>query len=106
MLTKSEINNQWDTLKEAIQERWPTLGGEELDQARSSPGRLAGIIQQRTEDSRDEIEAYLDRVARGDYWIAQRAVQQSVEQYPLSGVLVAFAGGFLLGAILTSVGPR
>ena len=102
MLTKPEIDTQWDTIKEAIQERWQTLGGEELDEARSSPGRLAGVIQQRTGERRDEIEAYLDLVANGDGWIAQQAVQKSVVQYPLSGIMVAFAGGFILATIVTA----
>ena len=102
MLTKPEIDTQWDTIKEAIQERWETLGGEELDEARSSPGRLAGVIQQRTGESRDEIEAYLNRVAHGNGWISHRAVRQSVAQYPLSGIVVAFAGGFILGTIVTA----
>src|SRR5688572_14564156 len=100
MLTRPEIETQWATVKEAVQQRWAVLGGEELDEARSSAGRLVGVIQQRTGVGREEIEEYLERVVRGQAWAAQRAVEQSIDQHPLAGILVTFAAGFVTGTLI------
>jgi hypothetical protein len=48
-----------------------------------------GVIQQRTGDTREEIEAYLDRVVHGGVRATRQAMQKSVEQHPLSSLLVA-----------------
>ena len=98
----AEIEAQWTTIKQAIQQKWAVLGGEELDQARMSAGRLVGVIQQRTGDPREDIEAYLEQTVRGQLWAAQRAAEQSIEQHPIGSVFVALAAGFAAGALIVS----
>lgn len=102
MLTRPEIEDHWATMKQAIQQKWVVLGGEELDEARMSAGRLVGVIQQRTGDSREDIEAYLEQTVRGQVWAAERAVERSIEQDPVGSVFVALAAGFAAGTLIVS----
>jgi ElaB/YqjD/DUF883 family membrane-anchored ribosome-binding protein len=106
MLTRPEIEAEWTAIKQAIRRRWAVLGGEELDEARTSAGRLVGIIQQRTGDGRQEIEVFLEQLVRGRAWAAHRALQQSIAQHPTCSVLVTFAAGFIAGALIATSANR
>jgi hypothetical protein len=52
MLSRQQLEENWDSICEAVQAEWPVLGGEELE-ARHSAGHFVGIIQQRTGAQRE-----------------------------------------------------
>lgn len=101
MPTKSEVQDRWTDVKAAVCERWPAVGGEELDRARDSVGHVVGLIQQRTGESRDEIERYLNRIVNGRIWAARRIAQQSATEYPIVSVTAAFVLGCAAGALIS-----
>ena len=61
MITRQEIEGQWNQVKGQVQERWGELTDDDLYQARGSADQLVGVIQERTGESRRAIEDFLEQ---------------------------------------------
>ncbi len=62
MLTRQELEGQWEQVKGRIQERWGQITEDDLTQVKGNANQLVGVIQQRTGESRQAIEDYLEEV--------------------------------------------
>jgi uncharacterized protein YjbJ (UPF0337 family) len=75
MITRQELEGQWDQVQGQVQERWGHLTDDELRQARGSADQLVGVIQQKTGESRRVIEDFLEKAVQGGTGAFQRAAE-------------------------------
>jgi ElaB/YqjD/DUF883 family membrane-anchored ribosome-binding protein len=119
------VEEQWQSVRERIAQRWPQLTKEELTSIDGDSRKLIALIQQRTGDTLSHIEEEIDRVAEQSYGLLQRVsrsarqateesarylqegytwardgVSSSVQQAPATSVGIAFAAGTLLGTLI------
>jgi uncharacterized protein YjbJ (UPF0337 family) len=76
MLTRQELEGKWKQIKGEIRNRWGNLTDDDFQQVKGDAEKLVGVIQEKTGQSRKEIEAFLDRAAA----TGQGAVQQVTER--------------------------
>lgn len=60
MITQQELQGNWNELKGCLRERWAQLSEDDFAAAKGSVDQLIGKIQQRTGESKANIEAFLD----------------------------------------------
>jgi hypothetical protein len=53
---------QWNELQSQIQQHWDKIDEEALQEARNDVGKLAGLIEQQTGESRQAIERTLQQL--------------------------------------------
>ncbi|WP_437225318.1 CsbD family protein [Planctomicrobium sp. SH661] len=75
MLTRQELEGKWKQIKGQIRERWGEFSDDDFQQVKGDAEKLVGVLQQKTGQSRREIEAFLDKAAHD----GQAAVQQVTE---------------------------
>ena len=105
MITRPQLEDEWHPIRTAVRKRWPILGDEELSEARHSAGHFVGLIQQRTGDTREDIERFLDSVVCPVQSFL-RQTSGSLTRSPLTATAVALGAGFLVGIVTTALmGP-
>ncbi len=72
MITRQELEGQWNQVKGQVQQRWGELTDDELLEARGSADQLVGVIQQKTGESRRAIEDFLEQAIEGGGTIVQQ----------------------------------
>ena len=77
MITRQELEGQWNEVKGQIQERWGGLTDDELLQARGNANQLVGLIQQRTGEARSTIEEFLDHAVHSGGTAVQQAMDKA-----------------------------
>lgn len=114
MSTGQRIHGDWNQLAGSVKEKYGEVTDDDLRQAEGNIDRLIGIIQEKTGQAREQIEAFIDSIwqytsdagesaRRGYQQVAQRAregYRQSTEvlaQRPTESVLAAFGVGLLAG---------
>ena len=80
LVTRQELEGKWNEVKGRLQDRWGQLTDDELQRARGNADELVGMIQQKTGESRREIEGFLQK-AVGDGASAIQAAAESARQY-------------------------
>lgn len=75
MLTRQELEGKWKQIKGQIRERWGDLSDDDFQQVKGDTEKLVGVLQEKTGQSRREIEAFLDKAVHE----GQGAVQQVAE---------------------------
>ncbi|MFG0336317.1 MAG: CsbD family protein [Maioricimonas sp. JB049] len=94
MITRQELEGQWNEVKGQVKERWGQLSDDDLARAEGNADQLVGVIQQKTGESRSNIEEFLqkaiddgastmDQVARTARAYAEQAsekYQETIEQ--------------------------
>lgn len=65
MVTKQELEGKWNEVKGRLQDRWGQLNDDELQRVRGNANELVGVIQQKTGESRNEIEDFLEELVAG-----------------------------------------
>ena len=59
MTDQQILENDWNAVKAKLRQRWGQLTDSDLPQIRGDLGHLVGIIQRKTGEGREAIEAYL-----------------------------------------------
>ena len=59
MITKQEISGKWKTVTGAVKEKYGQITDDELSQVEGDTEQLVGLIQQKTGQGREQIEAFL-----------------------------------------------
>lgn len=80
MVTREEIMGNWNQVKGRLKEHWGQLNDEELTQLRGRADELVGMIQQRTGETRSNIERFLSDVVAESQSLSGR-VAGATEQY-------------------------
>jgi uncharacterized protein YjbJ (UPF0337 family) len=75
MITRQELEGKWKELKGQIREQWGELSDDEWQRAKGDAEQLVGVIQQKTGQSRREIEATLQQMVHD----GQSAVQHAAD---------------------------
>lgn len=79
MISRQELEGHWNEVKGRIQERWGQVTENELQQARGDANQLVGVLQQRTGETRREIEDFLEAAAAESSGAAARAAEAARE---------------------------
>jgi len=74
------LQGQWNQLKGEVKKRWGQLNDDDLKWSGGNIDQLVGRIQQRTGESRDSIEKYLDQLTSQGSSVVSSAVE-SVGSY-------------------------
>ncbi|QDU37177.1 hypothetical protein Mal4_14860 [Maioricimonas rarisocia] len=61
MITRQELEGQWNEVKGQVKERWGQLSDDDLARAEGNADQLVGVIQQKTGESRRNIEEFLEK---------------------------------------------
>lgn len=120
----SHGDRSWDSVREAICQRWPQINRDELKSCDESAKALAEFVSLRVQDDVDEVRtligrhapesdttfAYLAESASDQARRASKAVSQAyqraesqVQQYPTESTAVAFITGVILGGVAATL---
>jgi len=102
MISRPQLEDHWDDIRNSVQSQWPILGGEELQEVRHSAGHFVGLIQQRTGESRADIERFLESVVCPVQSFL-RHTSGILTTSPLTATAVALGAGFLVGIVTTAL---
>jgi uncharacterized protein YjbJ (UPF0337 family) len=64
-MNQDQIEGTWKQFKGKLKETWGELTDDELDKYEGKKDQLAGLIQKRTGQAREEIQRQLDELAEG-----------------------------------------
>lgn len=59
MITKEEIQGNWNSFVGGVQKRYSEITGDDLAAVKGNIQQMAGVIQRKTGQARDDIESYL-----------------------------------------------
>lgn len=79
MITRQELEGQWNQVKGKIQSRWGDLTDDELQRVKGNANELVGVIQQRTGETRRAVELFLDEAMRSGESMVQQAMDSAGE---------------------------
>src|SRR5262245_20876837 len=79
MITRQELEGQWNQVKGKIQSRWGELTDDDLQRVKGNANELVGVIQQRTGEARTAIEQFLDEAIHHGGTVAQQAMDSARE---------------------------
>jgi uncharacterized protein YjbJ (UPF0337 family) len=61
-LNQQTLEGNWNEIKGKLHERWGQLTQDDLQQARGNVDQLVGVIQRKTGEARERVEAYLNEL--------------------------------------------
>ncbi len=73
MITREDLKNHWNVVKNRLQQNWRELSETDLAQFNGTPNDLISAIQRTTGASWNEVEAFLTSVMRDGRAASQRA---------------------------------
>lgn len=76
MITRRQLEENWDDVKSCLQKRWGHLTDEELQQTRGDRSLLVGALERRTGLSRGEIEEFLEDAVGGAASMMRQAADE------------------------------
>lgn len=62
MITKTELNDNWRSMSGAIKAKYDEITDDELNDVNGSVQRLFALVQQKTGQTRQEVESYLSEL--------------------------------------------
>jgi uncharacterized protein YjbJ (UPF0337 family) len=80
MVNQSVLQGNWKQIKGKLREKWGTLADDDVATFNGNVDQLVGKIQQKTGESRQAVERFLEEVSEGGASLAGRAgeaVQQA-----------------------------
>ena len=85
MITRQELEGKWKQISGQIRERWGQLTDDDFQQVKGDTEKLVGVIQQKTGQSRREIEAFLDKAYAGGEQVAHQAGETARQYADMAG---------------------
>lgn len=79
MLTREEIQGQWNQIKGQIRERWGQITDDELQKAQGNTEQLYGLLQTKTGQTRDQIEQFMNSAIANGQSTFRRAADTARE---------------------------
>ena len=110
MVNQQTLEGQWTGIKGRIQETWGHISDNDLQKVKGDVKQLVGLIQQKSGEAREQVEAKLEEFATHTSNLAQQAreqvqegyeqAEQMVRQRPVESVAIAFGSGLIAGVIV------
>ncbi|GAA5505857.1 CsbD family protein [Novipirellula caenicola] len=64
MVTKQEISGKWNSITGAVKKKYGQITDDELSQVEGDTDQLIGLIQQKTGQGREQVEAFLSEACQ------------------------------------------
>lgn len=80
MTKTQQWKGDWNRVAGNVKEKYGEINNDELRQVEGNADQLTGLIQQKTGQAREQIEAYVDALFRGEGSVTQRATEL-VQEY-------------------------
>ncbi len=74
-LNQQMLEGSWNEIKGKVRARWGQISDQELQEAQGNVEQLVGMIQQKTGEAREEIEAHLEAAAASGAPAVNRAAE-------------------------------
>lgn len=122
MITRQQLEGQWNEIKGKLKEQWGELADLDLRQFEGNTEQLVGAIQQKTGATRERIERVLEEIA-AETSIRSEQLAESARQYsqrasemfqeqcaraegvvrerPMQSLAAAFGAGIVAGLIVS-----
>jgi|EndMetStandDraft_5_1072996.scaffolds.fasta_scaffold190346_3 uncharacterized protein YjbJ (UPF0337 family) len=79
MITRQELEGNWNTVKGKLQEKWGQLTDNDLTQFKGDANQLIGAIQAKTGETRRAVEEFLQSSMKNSGTAVQHAVENAKE---------------------------
>nr|WP_182866656.1 CsbD family protein [Rhodopirellula sp. JC639] len=99
MATSQQIHGQFRQVSGAVQQKYGEISDDDIRQTEGSFQKLIGLIEEKTGQSREQAEAYVNDLserARASYQASAKAVAER----PIESVVAAFTVGMIAGVMV------
>lgn len=79
MITRQELEGQWNDVKGRVQKKWGQLTDDDLMQVKGDANQLVGVIQTKTGETRRAIESFLEEAIAGGSGKVKQVVESARE---------------------------
>jgi uncharacterized protein YjbJ (UPF0337 family) len=76
MINQQVFEGRWSSLKGRLQEKWGQLTDDDLRKAEGNANQLIGVIQEKTGQARERIEAELEKLIDGGVSFVDAATEK------------------------------
>lgn len=106
MVAQETLSGNWHTIVGAIKEKFGQITGDDLTRVQGNVDQLIGLIERKTGQTREQIEAFLsDCCDQADH--GYRVAKDTVAKRPMESIAVVAGLGLLAGiAIGVSMATR
>jgi len=110
MVNQLQFEGAWRELRGRVRSAWAELTDQDLDSFRGNVDQLVGLIERRTGDAREDIEARLEELLEqhsstlaglsDSARTAMSATEDFVQSRPAESLAIVFGTGLLLGVVV------
>lgn len=72
MTTKQELKGDWKSIARSVKEKYGQITDNELSQVEGNAEKLTGLIQRKTGEAREQVEAFVQSLSAGGASVAER----------------------------------
>ena len=105
MATRQELHGHFRQVSGSVQQKYGEITDSEIEQTEGNLQKLIGLIQEKTGESREQVETYVrdlsDR-AKAGYQASTRLVAERPTESVLGAFVIGMATGVVLGLSLAS----
>lgn len=80
MVTKEQISGNWNAIVRAVREKFGQINNDELNRVQGNVSELVGLVQRKSGQSREWVEAFLNDAGQATENVAQR-ISDTASQY-------------------------
>lgn len=99
MDTQQQLHGQFRLVSGAVQKKYGEISDDEIRETEGSLQKLIGLVQEKTGQSREQVESYVNDLADRAR-AAYEASATMVAKRPAESVFAAFAVGIMTGVAL------
>jgi len=88
MVNTQELQGSWNKLKGQVKEKWGTLTDDDLTLHGGNVDQVVGKIQQRTGESREAIEGFLNSLTQGGASVVSQAAEMASQYAQRAGTQI------------------
>ena len=89
MITRQELEGNWNSVKGKLQEKWGQLTDHDLMQFKGDANQLIGAIQAKTGETRRAVEEFINAAMKNSGTTVQKAVESAKEYAGQAGEVAA-----------------
>jgi len=89
MITRQELEGNWNSVKGKLQEKWGQLTDHDLMQFKGDANQLIGAIQAKTGETRRAVEEFINTAMKNSGTTVQKAVESAKEYAGQAGEMAS-----------------